>query len=302
MLEAIVKIVGNNNVKTNEPMDIHTTFRAGGRAAYFVKAESSRQLSCLIKLFGKENVPYFILGNGSNVLVKDTGYKGVVIKLAGEFEDIAIKETKNISCILVAGSAALLSRTAKAAADKGYSGMETLSGIPGTIGGAVTMNAGAYGGEIKDIIESADVMDEEGDIITLDRDKLNLSYRHSIVQDRNYIVLNAVLNLSAGDKKEIADKMGEYAKARKEKQPLEYPSAGSTFKRPEGYFAGKLIMEAGFGGYKSGGAMVSEKHCGFVINAGGATATDILNVIEDVKAGVLEKFGVELEPEVKILG
>lgn len=302
MLEHLIRIAGKDNVKAREPMDIHTTFRAGGRSAYFVVADNEETLSRLMIFLNREKMPHFILGNGSNVLVKDSGYDGVIIKLGNSFKDITVACEGDGWYTVTAGSAAMLSKTARAAADKSLMGMETLSGIPGTVGGAVAMNAGAYGGEVKDVIESAKVMDNDGRIIILLGEELDLSYRHSVIQDNNYIVLGAVFRLKQGEKAVIENKMTEYGEARKSKQPLEYPSAGSTFKRPEGYFAGKLIMDAGFRGYRSGGAMVSEKHCGFVINAGDATATDILKVIEDVKEGVLERFGVELEPEVKILG
>ncbi len=302
MLEQLKNIVGTEYVRVSEPMGIHTTFRAGGKAAYFVEPATVQKLEEIIKFLNERQGPYFILGNGSNVLVKDSGYQGVIIKTGNYFGDIEIKPGEDGKCIVEAGAGAMLSKTAKVAAKNGLTGMETLAGIPGTVGGAVAMNAGAYGGEIKDVIVYAQVMNEQGDIMTLQKEELDLSYRHSIVSDKNYVVLKAGFELVKGIQEEINSKMAECAKARKEKQPLEYPSAGSTFKRPEGYFAGKLIMDAGLKGYRVGDAMVSEKHCGFVINTGKATATDILKVIEDVKAEVFRQFGVELEPEVKILG
>lgn len=295
-------IAGEANVKANEPMGLHTTFRAGGMAKYFVEPDGIGALSELIRYLNKEKEQYYILGNGSNVLVKDSGYDGVIIKIGHSFCDIKIKEQENGKYTVRAGAGAMLSKVSKLAAENKLTGMETLSGIPGTIGGAVAMNAGAYGGEIKDIIKSALIMDSEGKSFELSREELDLSYRHSVIQEKEYIVIEAEFELTKGNSEEIYSKMEEYANARKEKQPLNYPSAGSTFKRPEGHFAGKLIMEAGLRGYRVGSAMVSEKHCGFVINEGNATATDVLKVIEDVKAAVKEKFNVELEPEVKILG
>lgn len=307
IFEELKEIAGADNVRADEPMDIHTTFRAGGRAAFYVEAENAAVLSGVMRYIGRKNkegnkLPYFILGNGSNVLVKDTGYEGIVIRQGGSFGSLRICGEPDGCCRLEAGAAAMLSRASKLAAENGCTGMETLAGIPGSIGGAVAMNAGAYGGEIRDVIESAEVMDSDGRMFVLTREELDLSYRHSIIQDNGYIVLKAVFRLAHGDREAIDLRMRECAVSRREKQPLEYPSAGSTFKRPEGYFAGKLIMDAGLRGYRYGGAMVSEKHCGFVINENNATAGDILHVIEDVQAEVKRQFGIELETEVKILG
>lgn len=302
MLSQLIKIAGAENIKENEPMSKHTTFKAGGNAAYFVEPHNLETLSEIVKYLNRENKAYYIIGNGSNVLVKDSGYNGVVIKISDLFNDISVKKVDDNKFILQAGAGAMLGKVSKIALQYSLTGMETLSGIPGTIGGAVVMNAGAYGGEIKDIILRAKVMDKNGNIFDLSKEELELSYRYSVIQDREYIVLESEFILPVGEKEVIKNKMLEYANARKEKQPLEYPSAGSTFKRPKDNYAGKLIMDAGLRGYSVGDAMVSEKHCGFVINKGNATATDILKVIEDVKIEVKKKFDVDLEPEIKVLG
>lgn len=296
-LRKLTDIMGEGNVLPDELMSGHITFRVGGKASYFVEISDGKQLKPLIGLLKNEQMPYYIIGNGSNLLVKDEGYKGVIVKIGGKYSDIKIVGEK-----IYVNAGAMLSKTAKLACEAGLLGMEHLSGIPGTIGGAVAMNAGAYGSEIKDVIVSATVFDRETEeIVKLGRDELELGYRHSIIMEKEYIVLEAEFKLSFGNKEEIKAEMDRCTALRKEKQPLEYPSAGSTFKRPKGYFAGKLIEDAGLRGYASGDACVSEKHCGFVVNKGNATATDILNVIDHVHRTVKEKFGVELEPEVRIL-
>lgn len=297
MFNELVNIVGSENVIKNELMKNHTTFKVGGPADYLVTPYSKEELSEVIKLCNEKGIPYFVMGNGSNLIVKDNGIRGVVIKLSNNFSECSVEENKLYVC-----SGTLMSKVGKIALDNGLAGFEFGSGIPGTVGGAVVMNAGAYGGEIKDIIVSATVLSSSGEIIELSKDELELSYRSSCIIPNNYIVLSAVFELEKGDVDEIKRKMNEYAAARREKQPLEYPSAGSTFKRPEGYFAGKLIMDTGLKGYKMGGAQVSTKHCGFVINAGGATAQDILDLISDVQDRVEDKFGVRLETEVKVIG
>lgn len=304
-------IVGSLHIRREEPMSKHTTFRAGGNALMFVEVLNITQLKETIGIAAKYNLPYFVLGNGSNVLVKDEGYRGVIIKLADSFSDTLLHDDYNIKYLKEPNSGEILTvsvygqekliTVAKELAKQGYTGMEPLAGIPGTIGGAVAMNAGAYGTEIKDIIESAVVLNAKGNIITLLKDELDLSYRSSIVQREGMVVLKAVFRLKRGEQSEIDEKLVKYQTARRNKQPLEYPSAGSTFKRPEGYFAGKLIQDAGLKGYTVGGAQVSEKHCGFVINKNNATASDILKVINDVRDKVYERFNVMLEPEVKIL-
>ena len=297
MINKLVNIVGSENVLQDEPMKKHTTFKVGGPADYLVTPHSEEQLSELISYFKENGIPYFIMGNGSNLIVKDRGIRGVVIKLGSNFSECRIEGN-----LLYAASGTLMSKLGKVALENGLTDFEWGAGIPGTIGGAVVMNAGAYGGEIKDIIVNARVLTEDGDIIELSKDELNLGYRTSCIIPNNYIVLSACLKLEEGNAENIKNKMNELATARREKQPLEYPSAGSTFKRPEGYFAGKLIMDTGLRGYKVGGAQVSEKHCGFVINAGNATASDILDLISDIRDRVEDKFGVRLETEVKVVG
>ncbi len=297
-LKKLTDAAGEENVLIHEPMYKHITFRVGGEAEYFVEPDSVERLCKVMKvLTEEEGVPYFVIGNGSNLIVRDEGYKGVIVKIGNKLSDIKLEGTT-----IKVSAGAMLTKVAKLASDKSLAGMERISGIPGTVGGAVTMNAGAYGGEIKDIIVSARVLDVcTGEIIILDKDELKLSYRHSAVMEHNYIVLDAVFELAYGDKEEIMAVMNDCTAQRKSKQPLEYGSAGSTFKRPEGYFAGKLIQDAGLKGFTIGGAQVSEKHSGFVINKGNATATDVLSVIEHVQKRVYEEFGVELETEVCIL-
>ena len=280
MLEKLQKMLGEAKVLVNEPMASHTTFRIGGPADYFVMPETVEELANVLKLCKEENTPYFILGNGSNLLVGDKGFRGVVIQLYKNFDGLSMEGTK-----ITAKSGAMLIRVAKEAGKAGLTGLEFASGIPGTIGGAMVMNAGAYGGEMKDVVTSVTVLTKDGDIKTLSGDEMNFRYRGSVVEDESYIVLEAVMELKEGNLEEI-----------------EYPSAGSTFKRPEGYFAGKLIQDAELRGYQVGGAQVSEKHCGFVINVGGATAADVMQLMQDVSDKVMEQFGVTLEPEVKRIG
>ena len=289
--------LGSDNVYRNEPMRKHTTFRIGGPADFYLCPHSAKEIQKAVAICREEELQYFILGNGSNLLVSDQGYRGVVIQL-----------WKNVSDILVEGwrirakAGASLAKIAGEALEEGLTGMEFAAGIPGTLGGAVVMNAGAYGGEMKDILQEALVMDEQGEIFTLKKEELHLGYRTSIIKEKGYIVLAAALELKPGDRKEIKEKMDELKQRRVEKQPLDMPSAGSTFKRPEGYFAGKLIMDAGLRGFSVGGAQISEKHCGFVVNTGKATANDVLTLIREVQKRVRDKFGVELETEVKFLG
>lgn len=295
-LEALEQIVGKQNVLAQEPMSGHITFRVGGTADYYVTPEKEEQIANVILLCKKEGIPYYIIGNGSNLLVRDEGYRGVIIEIGRKYSEIKQNGER-----IVAKAGARLAQIATAAMKQGLTGAEFAHGIPGTLGGAVTMNAGAYGGEMKDILSKVKVLDGEGKILTLSGKELDLGYRHSIIPERNYIVLEAELLLSKGDISQIQSVMEELAGRRREKQPLEYPSAGSTFKRPPGHFAGKLIEDAGLKGYRCGGAMVSDKHSGFVINYDNATAQDILNVIQDVQETVREKYGISLETEVKIL-
>ena len=249
-------------------------------------------------------IPVTIIGNGSNLLVGDKGIRGIVLAIAKGADRVSVEQEsakENCMC-LKAEAGCLLSKLAAEAARQNLTGLEFAAGIPGTVGGAVVMNAGAYGGEIKDVIVSATVLSPEGEVLILTKEELNLSYRHSCIPEKEYVVLEAVFALNPGESNVIRETMEDFKNRRIEKQPLEYPSAGSTFKRPEGYFAGKLIQDAGLRGYEVGGAQVSQKHCGFVINAGDATAQDVLTLIQDVKIKVQESFGVELEPEVKMIG
>ena len=289
--------LGSDNVYSIEPMRKHTTFRIGGPADFYLCPHSAKEIQKTVAICREEELPYFILGNGSNLLVSDQGYRGVVIQLWKNVSDILVE-----GCRIRAKAGASLAKIAGEALEEGLTGMEFAAGIPGTLGGAVVMNAGAYGGEMKDILQEALVMDEQGEIFTLKKEELHLGYRTSIIKEKGYIVLAAALELKPGDRKEIKEKMDELKQRRVEKQPLDMPSAGSTFKRPEGYFAGKLIMDAGLRGFSVGGAQISEKHCGFVVNTGKATANDVLTLIREVQKRVRDKFGVELETEVKFLG
>lgn len=296
LLRQLEQIVGKDGVRRDEQMERHTTFRVGGPADIFVTPDRSA-LAQVVTLCKKEQTPYYIVGNGSNLLVGDGGIRGVVIEMKGAVNAIRAEGER-----IVAGAGVLLSQAASRAASNGLSGMEFAAGIPGTVGGAVVMNAGAYGGEMKDIVESVTVLDAECREKVLSVEELELGYRSSCILKNGYIVLEVVFHLAPGDETQIKARMQELARQRTSKQPLEYPSAGSTFKRPEGYFAGKLIMDAGLRGYQVGGAQVAEKHCGFVINRGGATAADIVKLMEDVKCEVERQFHVTLEPEVKMLG
>ena len=257
-VQAFCAALGSDNVKLQEPMKKHTTFRIGGPADYYLCPHSVRELQAVLHICRGEKLPFFILGNGSNLLVSDKGYRGAVIQLWKNMSEIERTGTR-----IRAQAGALLSKIAAAALEDGLTGMEFAAGIPGTLGGAVVMNAGAYGGEMKDIIKEVQVMDQEGNLLNLPAEKLELGYRTSIIKKKDYIVLSAVLELEPGDREEIRAKMDDLKERRVSKQPLELPSAGSTFKRPEGYFAGKLIMDAGLRGFSVGGAQISEKHCGF---------------------------------------
>ena len=289
--------LGSDNVRLHEPMKKHTTFRIGGPADYYLCPHSTEELQKILQICRENKLEFFILGNGSNLLVSDKGYRGVVIQLWKNFSDI---ETEDNTITVKAG--ALLSKVAAEALEESLTGMEFASGIPGTMGGAVMMNAGAYGGEMKDIISEVTVLTREGELLTLSKEEMNFGYRTSVVKEKGYVVISAELQLRKGDREEIRKVMDELKERRVTKQPLDMPSAGSTFKRPEGYFAGKLIMDAGLRGFSVGGAQISEKHCGFVVNKGDATAADVLGLIGEVQKRVQEKFGVALEPEVKFLG
>lgn len=286
-------ILSGDLIFENEPMSRHTTFRAGGNADFYVTPRTEEQIVVLMREL--KNIPHMFMGNGSNLLFTDKGYDGVVVQTGSKFSDIRV-EGNNI----IAQSGALLSKIANVALENGLGGFEFASGIPGSVGGAVAMNAGAYGREMKDVVVLSTCVGESGNILEIENH--DFSYRHSIFTDKKLLVLKTVISLEPKDKNQIRVEMAELNKRRRDKQPLEYPSAGSTFKRPEGYFAGKLIEDAGLKGYRIGGAMVSEKHAGFVINYDNATATDILNLMEHIKSEVYMRFGVELEPEVKIVG
>ena len=295
-LNELKKKIDASQIREKEPMKQHTTFRVGGPADVLVTPD----MECLpevVALCKQFEVPYYVIGNGSNLLVGDKGIRGVVIAMTNRMGEI-ICDGETIT----AGAGATLGQIAAKAAEAGLTGMEFAAGIPGTVGGAVVMNAGAYGGEMKDIITSVLVLDASGNQKELTVEELDLGYRHSCILKEGYIVLRVTLQLAKGDTAQIRSRMAELRDQRLEKQPLEYPSAGSTFKRPEGYFAGKLIMDAGLRGYQIGGAQVAEKHCGFVINKENATASDILTLMQNVSDKVETQFGVKLEPEVKMLG
>lgn len=332
--EILREIAKSSEIKRDEPMSLHTTFRIGGPADVFIETNDIKDFVNIIRYLQKENCRYFVMGNGSNLLVDDKGYRGVVVSTRGKSSDKHLIKDSTVTllddvCIyskgdseraelfvekgylnsaeilksknlVHAGSGILLSRLSSVIADSGFAGFEFASGIPGTLGGAVAMNAGAYGGEIKDVIESARVI-VGNDIKVLRKDELNLSYRSSIIQKEHMIVLDALFAFDNGDKAEILTKIKELNDQRKSKQPLEYASAGSTFKRPEGYFAGKLIQDSGLKGYRCGDVMVSEKHSGFVVNVGNGTFEQAMNVINHVKEEVSKHFGVRMELEVKIL-
>lgn len=285
------------HVKTGERMECHTSLHIGGEADYFVTPMNIDEIRAVINLCKKESMPYYVIGNGSNLLVSDQGYRGVIIQLGDDFSDIKVNENS-----IIAKAGVLLSKLASTAASNSLTGLEFASGIPGTLGGAVTMNAGAYDGEMKHCLVRASVLDEKGNLLELNKEELELGYRTSVLQKKNYILMEAEMQLTVGEEPKIRQRMKEMNTMRREKQPLDQYSAGSTFKRPQGYYAGKLINDAGLRGYQVGGAAVSEKHCGFVINKENASAKEFLNLIQDVIRIVEEKFGVKLEPEVKFLG
>ena len=290
-------VIAKDSILIDEPMSRHTTFRVGGPADFFVTPKAKEEVRDVIRICKEAGMPYYIIGNGSNLLVSDAGYRGVIVQIYKEMNEVKVEGD-----LVKAQAGALLSGIAAKALGAELSGFEFASGIPGTIGGACVMNAGAYGGEMKDVLESVTVLTGQGKIIELGRNELELGYRTSVIAKKGYIVLGAVLKLERGDGEKIKTYMDELKEKRVTKQPLEYPSAGSTFKRPEGYFAGKLIEDAGLRGFQVGGAQVSEKHCGFVINRNHATAADIMELMRQVQIRVKENSGVDLEPEVKRLG
>ena len=283
-------------IYVDELMNKYTTFRIGGKADLMIKPTTIDELRTAITLCKTHEVPYYILGNGSNLLVADEGYRGVIIQVYSNLSEIKIEGNK-----VTAMAGALLAKVATAAADQSLTGFEFAHGIPGTIGGAIVMNAGAYDGEMKQVVESVEVIDAQGNLLKLSKEDLKLGYRSSILQHEDYVAVMVTLQLAEGDQEAIKAKMKDFAGRRRDKQPLDKPSAGSTFKRPEGYFAGKLIMDSGLRGFQMGGAQVSEKHCGFIINSGDATCKDVENLIAHVQKVVEEKYGVRLETEVKRL-
>ena len=296
-INEILSIIESDRVRLNEPMNKHTTFRIGGNAECFVSIQSIDELRELTSLCRRENIPFFLIGKGSNLLVSDKGIPGVVAYLGEELCSISVNEN-----LIVAEAGATLAAVAATALKEGLTGFEFAAGIPGTVGGAIRMNAGAYGGDMSQVVKWVRVLEPDGNIRTIAAEEMNFSYRYSILKDVDYIALAAGIALNCGDEKSIRMSMMELAERRKEKQPLEYPSAGSTFKRPEGYFAGKLISEAGLSGARVGDAVVSEKHNGFIVNEGCATAEDVKQLIETVRKKVYENSGVLLEPEIIFVG
>lgn len=294
--EQLCQVFDRDQVRCGESMGRHTTFRTGGPAAYFVEPATTGELATVLELCRQQQMPYYILGNGSNLLVSDQGYDGVVVEMGKAWSQVTV--TGNC---LTAGAGTMLVSVARGALKASLTGLEFAAGIPGTVGGAVVMNAGAYGSEIKQVLRRVTVLTAEGTVKQLDASELELGYRTSCIRKCGYVVLAAEFELQPGDSAAILARMEELSEQRRSKQPLEYPSAGSTFKRPEGYFAGKLIEDAGLRGFRVGGAQVSEKHCGFVINYDHATAADIMDLCREVQRKVKEQFGVSLELEVKIL-
>ena len=283
-------------VRINEPMKRHTSFRAGGEAAWFAIPETVQELKAVLCACKKADTPWYVLGNGSNLLVSDAGYPGVIISTE-KFDKLEIEGNT-----VTVGAGVILSKAANMAYKAGLTGLEFAAGIPGSLGGACVMNAGAYGSEMKAVLKNVTVLTREGDVVTIPAEELELGYRTSVIPKAGYLVLEAEMELKEGVQEEIKALMDDLAFRRKDKQPLEFPSAGSTFKRPAGHFAGKLIEDAGLKGFTVGGAQVSEKHAGFVINRGEATASDIYALCKAVEQKVMDQFGVALEMEVELLG
>ena len=294
--QLLAGVAGFGNVRMGEPMSLHTTFRVGGPADYFVTPDSAEAVKGVVSLCKEAGVVFYVMGCGSNLLVADEGLRGVVMRIGPKYSDVKVRDDGSV----YAEAGATNAKVARAALEAGLAGFEFAAGIPGSIGGAAIMNAGAYGGELRDVATGVTCLDEDGQMVRLSADKADWSYRHSRMADDGSIVLSVDLKLEQGDPQAIEARMAELARRRSDKQPLDLPSAGSTFKRPAGHFAGKLIQDAGMQGHTVGGAQVSTKHAGFVVNIGGATAADVLKVIEDVRSAVLQQFNVELEPEVRI--
>lgn len=291
------RIISKDKILMDEPMSLHTTFRVGGPATCFVTPETEDEVVKVAKYLINADIPHIFIGNGSNLLVSDKGYKGVVVQIGPKLEQVIVTGNR-----MQVSAGTSMVKAARVAASHSLTGLEFASGIPGTVGGGVVMNAGAYDGEMSFVVKYVRVLNHEGEILKLDHDTMEFSYRRSVLSHRKFIVLSVEFELQPGNQEEILAKMNDFSKRRREKQPLEYPSAGSTFKRPEGHFAGKLIQDAGLKGFTIGGACVSEKHCGFVINKDHATAKDIMSVIREVQKCVDEQFNVKLETEVISLG
>lgn len=297
VVQALRKFVPEENICLQESMASHTTFRIGGLADCFVQLENTEQLIKVRKYLSQVGVPFFVLGNGSNLLVSDEGFRGVILQIGPKMNRVTVEGS-----VIVAQAGASMAQIARTAMEHELTGMEFASGIPGTIGGGVVMNAGAYGGELSRIVTQVNVVNSEGEIMELDNETMEFGYRTSTIRNNSFTVTEVILRLEKGDRQQIRERMEELAARRREKQPLEYPSAGSTFKRPAGHYAGQLIMEAGLRGFQCGGAKVSDKHCGFVINTGNATAEDVRKLIREVQARVRDQFNVDLETEVLFLG
>lgn len=297
VIQALKKFVPEEDIRLGEPMAEHTTFRIGGPADCLVQIGSRQQLIQVQRYLRLVEMPFFILGNGSNLLVSDKGYQGIVLQIGQKMSNIEVQGD-----VIIAQAGASMARVARTAQEHGLTGLEFASGIPGTIGGGIVMNAGAYGGELSQVVTQVNVVNSEGEFMELENETMEFGYRTSTIRNNSFTVTEVILKLTRGDREQIKAKTEDLAARRREKQPLEYPSAGSTFKRPKGYFAGKLIMDAGMRGFRIGGAGVSEKHCGFVVNVGNATAEDVRSVINEVQERVKEKFNVDLEPEILFLG
>lgn len=297
LIQVLARIVGEENVRADEPMSAHTTFKIGGPADAYVMPRTADEVAAVVRACDEAGAPLAVVGNGSDLLVADAGLRCVVMQILDNMASVRVEDTR-----IVAQAGATNAQVAHVALEAGLAGFEFASGIPGTIGGASIMNAGAYGGEFKDVCVELACVTPAGELVRVSREEADWSYRHSMMGDAGYIVVEAVLDLARDDAAAIKGRMDDLKARREEKQPLEMPSAGSTFKRPEGYFAGKLIQDAGLRGYRVGGAQVSTKHTGFVVNVGDATAADVRQLIVDVQNRVFDEFGVRLEPEVKMWG
>jgi len=297
MQSKLAQIIAKENIRINELMSKHTSFKIGGTADILVTPGNIDELQQTLKFCNQERIPFFIFGMGSNILVTDNGFRGVAIKLGKNFKDMTLNENQ-----IEAKAGIRLSELARRAAQNSLSGLEFAEGIPGSLGGAIVMNAGAYGGEIKDVVKKVSVMNYQGEIKELNNTELDFGYRTSILQKSDYIVIGALLELSHDNREDILERMQNYARRRREKQPLDLPSAGSTFKRPPGFYVGTIIEEMGLKGYKIGGAQISDKHAGFIVNTGNATAKDVLNLIAFIQENAKKVYNIDLEPEIKIIG